>query len=253
MIATILRAANSVVHGRCLSVTNVRSAIVRLGALRVAKLAVGVACRALFDVEHKTYRRLFPACFTRLYHSAMTEAFTASFTAEKRGLPASRDLFLATMLHEVGKSLALQSLAATVALGKIRAVPAPESVEKIIAREHGYIGTLALRTWRMPVSIVETCRRQTDDQVPHAPEWTDAHVIRVVSSINDFRMCSTLADGPKWVLRDSSRALGMDRDAVLEVAKWVSEQADQCAALFAVPNRADEPGYEEVVAGIVEG
>ena len=54
----------------------------------------------------------------RLFHAAMTETFAVSFVAMERARHTSEGVFLAGMLHNIGKSLALRSLSGLIIAGE---------------------------------------------------------------------------------------------------------------------------------------
>jgi HD-like signal output (HDOD) protein len=252
MCAAVLGVANSALYRRAVAVHSVRTAVTLLGLRQVASLAVGVACRALFDMEVRVQHDLYPVWWNRLFHGAMTEAFAASFVAIERRLGASDAVFLAGMFHDIGKSLVLRSLSAQLVNGAILGIPDDAAIEELLRRLHVPIGVAALRTWNLPEPIARVCETQRDDHVPDGRDWVDAHVIRIVSSLNDLRMGMLETAEPLSIIADSARALDLGRADILAVAGQVSEHAAQVGVLFSVADPADESGYIDFVTRCIE-
>jgi HD-like signal output (HDOD) protein len=243
--ASVLAVANSAANRRTDAVEDIRTALSLLGLKRVANIAVGVACRALFDVELRVEQELFGEWWARLFHSAMTEAFTIAFVTMERNRGVSEGIFLAGMLHNIGKSLALRSLAALIIGGDLGGVPRDEAIESILGRTRVPIGVAALTAFNLPEHLIELCRHQDDDPLPATKEWADLHYVRVVSALNEIRMEGTDTEPQLRWLRDSMQAVGLQPADILKIARQLSDFAEQVAVLFSSTDGADETGYLE--------
>ena len=248
MAAAVLSVANSALYRRGVPIHSVRSATTLLGLRQVASVAVGVACRALFDVEVRVQHALYPNWWSRLYHSSMTEAFASSFLAIERRKGTSDTVFLAGMFNDIGKALALRSLSALIVNGDVPGVPTDEVIDTVLQRTYVEFGVQAQRGWNLPESLIRVCEHQCDEQVPTGPEWLDTHVIRVVSGLNDLRMGSFEDATMQRSLTNSARALGFSREDLVTIARQVSDYAAQVSALFSTTDGANETGYLEWVA-----
>ncbi len=245
--AAVLAVANSAANRRTSPVQSVRTATSLLGLKRVANIAVGVACRSLFDVELRVQHELFTGWWGRLFHAAMTEAFAASFVAMERAQGGSEGIFLAGMLHDIGKSLGLRSLAALLISGQVQGIPNDEAIEELLRQTRVAIGVSALRAFNMPEGLVELCSRQDDDDPPNGQQWQDLHVVRVVSALNDLRMATVNTAEPIRLLLSSARAMALTLSDILTIAQQVSDHAAQVSLLFSITDGADETGYLDFV------
>jgi HD-like signal output (HDOD) protein len=244
--AAVLAVANSAANRRTSPVQAVRIAISLLGLKRVANIAVGVACRSLFDVELRVQHELFPGWWARLFHAAMTDAFAASFVAMEKLRSASEGIFLAGMLHDIGKSLGLQSLATLIISGEVSNIPNDEGIEAVLRRVRSEIGAVALSSFNMPEHLIDLCAHQDEAELPGA-KWMDLHIVRLVSALNDLRLATVDTEVPMRLLLGSVRATGLGIEAVLDIARQVSDSASQVALLFSTPDAAEETGYLEFV------
>jgi HD-like signal output (HDOD) protein len=249
--AAVLAVANSAVNRRGEPVQNVRMAMTRLGLKRVANIAVGVACRSLFDVELRVQYELFPKWWSRLFHASMTEAFTSSFVAMERMRNASEGIFLAGMLRNIGASLVLRSLASLIVSGNYPLMPSESDIELLVRSTRVAIGVKALTRLKLPESLVNICQHQTASLVPRIPERFDILVIQLVSSLNELRMGTLDTTEPIRLLLSASQELKIDRSGTLEIAKQLMEHAAQVELLFSTTDDADETGYLEFIERVL--
>ena len=243
--AAVLAVANSAANRRSSPVQAIRTATTLLGLKRVANIAVGIACRSLFDVELRVQHELFPHWWSRLFHASMTEAFAASFVAMERMHHASEGIFLAGMLHNIGASLALRSLATLIIGGSLPGVPDESTIEAVLRSTRVPIGVMALTSFQLPQSQIQICLTQTAEVVPDGPEWFDTHIIRLVSALNELRMGTLDTAEPLRLLHDSRAALGLVPQDVVNIAKQLSEHAAQVELLFSTTDGSDETGFLE--------
>lgn len=248
----VLAVANSAANRRTATVQNVRTAVNLLGLKRVANVAAGVACRSLFDVEAKVEHDLFPDWWSRLFFAAMTDAFAAAFVAMQHQRQASESIFLSGLLHDLGKSVALRSLAGLLISGKLTDIPNDDTIEELLGRTRAAVGAAALARFNLPQNLVELCARQDEEGLPTTTEWIDAHVVRLVSSLNDLRMTTLNTARPIRALNSAVSALGIPHAEVLAIAAQVSEQASHVSVLFSITDTSEETGYVDFVARCLE-
>jgi HD-like signal output (HDOD) protein len=251
--AAVLAVANSAANRRSSAVQSVRTAVALLGLKRVANIAVGVACRSLFDVELRVQHELFPQWWGRLFHAAMTEAFASSFIAMGRNPGGSEGIFLAGMLHDVGKSLGLRSLAALLISGQVQTIPNDETIEELLRRTRVPIGVSALRAFNMPEALVTLCSRQDDQDLPCSKDWDDLHVVRVVCALNDLRMAALNTAEPLRLLLSSAQCMSLTSNDVLAIAQQVCDHAAEVSLLFSASDGSDETGYLDFVGRCLQG
>lgn len=249
--AAILAVANSPVYRRAIPVKAVRTAITLLGTRQVASIAVGVACRSLFDVEVRAQHDAYPHWWSRVFHAAMTEAFAGAFVSMERRVGAPDMVFLAGMFHDLGKSLVLRSLGGLLVAGALPGVPCDAAIESLIDKLHIELGVEAHRVFRLPDILLEACRRQRDVRLPKGPEWGDAHILRVVSGINDVRMSSRTSEDVEGALLSSARALSFSAADLRALGPQVAEHAAQVTVLFSAADGADDAGFAERLDAVV--
>jgi HD-like signal output (HDOD) protein len=230
-------------------VRTLRGAITLLGVRQVASIAAGIACKSLFDVEVRVQHTLYPHFWARLFHQSMTVGFASAFFAMEHGR-APGDTFLGGMLHGIGKTLALRSLATLITSGVVPGVPSDAALTALLRKVHVGFGARAHRVFGLPEPLLEICQRQRDLEVPAGRAFRDLHVVRVISGLDELRVGPLDATGEE-ILRGSAVALGLDAAEVRATAARVSEHAAQVSLLFGATDGADEAGIAERLGAVL--
>jgi hypothetical protein len=158
---------------------------------------------------------------------------------------ATEGMFLLGLLHDVGKSLALRSLASLIVSGELEPVRDARLLEALLEVNHAEIGAIALERFDMPQEVVRTCRLQSDAPQPDDP--VACHVVRLVSRLNALRLGPVDTELPMRTLRASAGVLGLDARRVGDVARELSERARLTRELFSVGEAWDEDAFFERV------
>jgi len=229
--AAILVLSNSVLYRGRSEVRTVRDAIARLGLSEVARLAAALATRSLFQSAVRAEFDAHAPAWNRLFFHAAATARAASELAKARRLGDAESVFLGGMLHDVGKSLALRSLAALSMAGTVR-VRDEDSLERILHRVHVEVGGEAHREWGLPRHLAEMAVLHHDASIPAGPEHAELHLVRLVSALLLHRdMPGLHADAPAEALQ-SARALGLGPDRVAALCQALAETQEWVAMMF---------------------
>ncbi len=149
--ARILRAANAAAIARAgVSVATVESALARLGLRRVGSLCLAVETIRAFDGEGRLDHRAF-------WEHSFTVASVAVAIGEAARVPASGDLYMAGLLHDVGLLVLDQRLPAAYVRVMDEAPsgrPRPQWEREVLGMDHGGIAEHLLRRWSMPETMV---------------------------------------------------------------------------------------------------
>ncbi len=239
--ASVLALANSAAHRRGQEVTRVQQAVSWLGFQNVANIAVGAASKSLFDVELKVQRSVFPRWWERLFHSSMTEAFTCAFVSMGMQNGSSASMFLTGLLHDVGKSLGLRSLASLVLAGELPKIDDDDLIDYVLSVNNPEFSAIALERFNLPRALVRLSRHQDDDEFSNGD--LDAQVLRLVSALNKLRLGTLMTEGPLRRVQSAARALSFDQSRVLGVAQQLSEHSAQVGLLFSTSDDSDETGF----------
>jgi HD-like signal output (HDOD) protein len=227
----VLRVANSTFYSRGAEVNDLRMAVMRIGLRGVGEIAAGVAGRSLFDLSLKAEYELFGERWNQLFQDTMAVAFGASQFAFEQSVGRADRAFLAGMFHDMGKSLALRSLAALAIQGQASGPIAPAVVDEVLERVHVELGCSVIATWGLPPHLQELCARHHAPQVADDLEHMELHVLRMVSGIH--RLVRDPLDGRRLAeTRQSIEAMRLVRRGVKRLHKDLGAQIERVQVLF---------------------
>ncbi len=184
----VLALANSPVYRAVRKIETVKDAVARLGMAEVARLSAAISMRSLYSADAQTQHQRFAAAFTGLFLHAATTARCASELARQQVVPTpgAEQVFMAGLLHDVGKGAALRSLATLVLAGRLPPLE-PVRAARVVHRVHVELGVELHRTWQLPASLADVAARHHEPALPPAPELATTHLVRLVSALDLLR------------------------------------------------------------------
>lgn len=202
-IATaLLRVANSAAFQPPVPVTTLRAAIQLLGTRQVAEVVVAIAGRALFEAPSRDEFQRFPTMWPTMFRDAMANACTAGWLAlEVRGARTDR-AFLAGLLVDLGRPVALRMVAALIRERRLDR-PDDETVLAVLDEVAPVVGARAIRSLGLPDELRDAC-------VPASPDLsTEAHLGRIVGGVGAIQRRSPRAFSAAGRVRESAAHLAI--------------------------------------------
>lgn len=152
--ARLLKLANSAYFGLPRKVSSIREAVVLLGGRTIRNLALTVSCYNVFigktDADSLLRRELWR-------HSVLCATCTRSLASFGSGCPKGEG-FVAGLLHDIGKSIALTSMRsealAAVELQRREQITSPEAEVRAMGFDHTQIGARLATKWNLPDILV---------------------------------------------------------------------------------------------------
>lgn len=229
--AHLMRVANSALYHRGQDVLDLRTAVMKIGVRGVGEIAAGVAGRSLFDVSVRVEYETFPERWHELFHTTMVTAFAASQFAFEQHHGRPDRVFLGGMFVDIGKTLALRSLARLIIAGQVP-LDLPEShVDALLEEVHSEIGTEALRLWGLPPHLVDLCHRHHEHAVEDTEDTLEIHALRLVDGV--CRLVRAPLDFNYLdQTRQSLKALHTDHVRLRMLHRAVLEQQARVAVMF---------------------
>jgi putative nucleotidyltransferase with HDIG domain len=186
LAARIMRVANSAAYRLYEPCSSVSKAVMRIGAMNVCDLAMAMSAMTFFRDLGGAGKRIRD-------HSAGTAAVARELAFRLDRTAAASKVFLAGLLHDIGKLLLIQTgdvAYAVLAAGN----PAPNSMHVKEQAQWGYdhatLGGHVLLSWNLPEPIPQIVASH------HQPKVAQKRSAVVSLSIDLLR----LADGADWLL-----------------------------------------------------
>ncbi|HTN52323.1 MAG TPA: HDOD domain-containing protein, partial [Anaeromyxobacter sp.] len=170
------------------------------------------------------------ARFAALYHRALTVANGAAFQAMQLRSGRADRAFLGGMLHDVGRSIALRSLAA-LASADGGAPPPPDRIDRVLDRVHVEIGAECHQEWQLPQYLTVIAVRHHDPAVPGDADFADLHAVRIASALLELRE-PALARRAAGEIAQSASVLSLSPFAVRSLDAELRDAAQRVSAAF---------------------
>jgi HD-like signal output (HDOD) protein len=237
LAAGVLTVANSATYRGLAETETVREAITRLGFDEVARIAGAVSARSLFSPGLKAELAQHGPRFAGLYHRSFVVASGAARLALRRRGGRSDRAFLGGMLHDVGKAVALRSVAALLRERRIDPAMDPLQVDRLMDAVHLEIGGEVHQEWNMPQYLVVMAVRHHDAVLPDDAEFGELHEVRLIAALHDLLAASPFAARAADELTQSAAALGLGLHQVREALTELRGAARQAGAAFGLEGR----------------
>jgi putative nucleotidyltransferase with HDIG domain len=203
----VLAVANSAVFRGLSGVETLREAAMRLGAGEVARIAAALSTRSLHRGLGDELEPFGPVGI-RLFHHAATVARAGADLARRLELGDPDRVFLGGMLHDVGKPLALRSLAALVREGAVRR-PDLAAVERVLHAVHVPVGAEAHRAWGLPPALAAVAEWHHLPEIARGPGQAELHAVRLTSALELLRVAPGVSPTAADEVVTSARALAL--------------------------------------------
>ncbi len=226
----LLKLVNSAYFSLAKSIASVRHALVYLGLNTVKNLALSIATvgalpRSKSDVFDSN---------AFLLHSLTTAAIAQRLSKEHLGNKDATDVFVAGLLHDFGKAVAVQFMpqefSQAVTKARQEGISLHEAEMDVIGADHTQIGAMLAETWQLPSELVESIRNH------HQPELLDddGMCIFIANQISK-KMEFGFSGNPQIdLLPDTimARFGGMDLDALIESLGDMTEEVEKAESFI---------------------
>ncbi len=222
--AGVLKVANSPVYMGAQEIQTLRDAVTRLGIAELSRIAGTVAARSLFHAQVRSEFARFSQRFTEVIDESVITARTAAWLAMKVRGGHSDQAFLAGMLHDLGRAVALRSMA-SLALAGEAIDPTDARVGRVVERVHVEIGGEVHAAWNLPRFATLVAMRHHDLGLPADGEYVDVHVVRLVSALAQLRHLGWRYQAIREEVNESCAALRVDAFMLRAVETQLKEEA----------------------------
>lgn len=207
----VLSMANTAFQSRGFEITTVQAAATRLGMRAVTNVAVASATRALLDDQERTAHDCFRERWRKLSQSSMHTAAAARWLSARLKQANPEEAFLAGLLLDLGKVIALRLAGHMVQDGDLAADVGPVVLEGLLDETHVELGTALVTFWHLPGYICHVVGEH--HAVMPAPVKTNTllHLVRLASGLLETRTNPRYPANLESELFWSAAALGLSR------------------------------------------
>lgn len=238
LVARVLRSANSAAYAGRSAVVSIRDALLRLGLLRVRRLALVASLYDAVPVRGtRAAREVFWQHSLGVAHGAEIIARHATAALEDADPEAA---FLAGLLHDIGL-LVLEShypkeAAAVKRHAAAEGLPLAQAELAVLQTDHGELGSVLAGHWAIPESIAVGIKAHHRlDLAPDAHRWSAA-IVHLADYIVTSEGIGDLQEGSALGFDDAVLSvLGIAPDVLPQIIEETRAEARKAASVLAGP------------------
>lgn len=232
MSAGVLRVANSAAYSSAQEAETLRDAVTRLGLSEVGRVAGTVAARSLFQPQMRSEFAAFGSKWNEIFAESVVAARGAAWLAMQVSGVNADHVFLAGLLHDIGRSVALRSLATLAHAG--RAVdPLDPRVDRVLERVHVEVGGDVHQLWNLPRFPTLVAVRHHELGLPADGEYREVHVVRLCSALVQFRRQTWRLEPIRAEVEESAAVLGQSGFGLRSLDTQLRAELSKVAQSFA--------------------
>jgi len=224
--AKILTTANSPFYNSPTTIETLPHAIRVIGLTEVSRVAVAAATAAVFDVEermaHESVSQQQQIVWTHSVATARGSAWLA--------LQLSQDVqraYVAGLIHDIGKSVALRGLGLAILNGRIREMPAAPVVYAAVEEVHVDVGSMVADAWELAEHLNAVVAGH------HALDGADSlvRIVALVSSVDELRTNPAHRTGLMGQVQALAQELGVSQTHLIELELELKKAASAAGKL----------------------
>jgi HD-like signal output (HDOD) protein len=176
----ILKVANSALYGGLTEIRDMTSACSRLGMKTISNIVQTVVNGNLYVTGNKQFRDMMRA----LWRHNVATAHCADEIAKMLAEPRSDELFIAGLIHDIGKVCLLEIISDAYSgnIGKLR--EAPELLQEVLENYHSLVGLSVIEHWGLSNEFSVTTYCHLDPATTPFEELTPmVHMVALASRI----------------------------------------------------------------------
>ncbi len=176
----IMRLANSPVYGGLQEIKDLGAACARLGMKTICDAVQAIATNNLYTTQAPQLKDFMQ----QLWRHSMAVALYASELGGALAMPRTESLFLAGLIHDVGKT-ALVRIISSAKEGPIAAIlNSPDILNEIFHSFHALIGLHITQHWTLPSEFLTFTYTHHDPSIVPNDDWLPfAHVVALANAI----------------------------------------------------------------------
>ncbi|MGC4119398.1 MAG: HDOD domain-containing protein [Myxococcales bacterium] len=217
--ARLLNLANSAFYSRGVEVKTVQEAAVRLGMKTVSSVAVAAATQCMLDAQERETFDIFREHWKRLSAYCTQSAVSARWLSLWLSQGDPEHAFLAGLMHDIGKVVALRAVSQMVLDGDAPSDLDPRVTDAVLELSHVPLGSDVAMSWNLPGYVMHACQSHHDQALDAGAVNSVLHVVRVASGLYESRTDAGHRAALAEEVFSSAHALGLAQEPLKALAE----------------------------------
>jgi putative nucleotidyltransferase with HDIG domain len=224
LAAAVLRYANSVAYAGLREITNLQQAVMRLGFGAVERTVLALSAKNAFSATDKRDEHVY----RKLWNHSVTTALAARRLAPRSPAFSSETVFLAGLLHDIGKLVVMRTAVAMRHRDPEHCSFSQDTLIEFFDALHCKVGEVLCDAWNIPAEIRDVISRHHDEHLAGAQDLLVATV--QVANLMSRKIGASLKPDPNVSILGSPAASMLRLDDV-RIATLLVEIEDDLAAM----------------------
>ena len=181
--AKILSVANSPVYGLSAPVETLPLAIRTLGLDEISRIAIAAAAAAVFNTEERMAHESMSRQQQLAWAHSLATARGAAWLAMHLDSDVQR-AYVAGLIHDVGKPVALRGLGLAMVNGRLRETPSSQLVFATVERVHAQVGSIVADVWKLGEHLTNVVTNHHEIENPEKL----IKIVGLSSMVDEFRV-----------------------------------------------------------------
>jgi putative nucleotidyltransferase with HDIG domain len=214
--AKVISAANSPFYGLATKVETVDHAIRVVGLREVSQIAIAAAAAAIFDTQERVAFEAMTAQQQAAWAHSLATARGSSWLAMWLGADVQR-AYIAGLLHDIGKPVALRGIGFALINGRLQAPPSPAVAMAAVEAAHTDVGAMLADSWTLGEEMAAVIEGHHNDDA----DTMLARIVRLASAVDEIRTNPAQRDNLLDTIVTVAKALGLNSEKVTELSDEV--------------------------------
>jgi len=224
LTAKVLKLSNSSFYGRSKGVKTLQEAILILGFFTVRSMVVATSAHSMYMKEDKDGSK------AKLWQHSLSSAVAARQVAAWCRHPQKEEVFIAALLHDIGKLVLIQKMpqrfTEIVERVSSEGVSFREAEQEALGFSHDQVALVLLEKWSFPDLLCESIRFH--HELPKLPESGPPPMSHLISVGNSISKCLGVgfeaSEIEKIVESEAVKGLNIDQATLEEIVQASEEQ-----------------------------
>ncbi len=239
LAAKVLRLVNSAYYGFPNPITTISHAVAILGFNTLRSLVLGISTHELFSKKSdgKFDRK-------ELWLHSVATAIAAKALAKRVNYPNPEEMFLAGLLHDIGKVILDQHMhqdfIKAIETAKVCNQPLFEAEKEVFGAHHGEVGKYIADQWKLPAVLSEAIRWHHEVELAKDHRQIAAIVHVGNNMVKVLKIGSSGNYAPPVIHPAAAEILKMDQINVSDLTKEIQVGVRDCKAFLEIEHEEQE-------------
>jgi len=222
MALRLISVANSPIYRGITQISNIKTAIPRLGLKETVNIVLTIAHKNLYETENVKHKILMD----KLWVHALACAYGSKLIAQTLKLDDLEKYFLMGLTHDIGKTLLLKAFS-EVSKGELLSI---DTIEANLQEAHIGLGSMLLKRWGFDAEFINVITHHEDKE--YSPDTVEEILVVHLSNMLTRNIGFSLFEEVDLAEIQSAKILKLETEKIEAIGEEVKTIISDVAHLF---------------------